>query len=47
LDVLVDDAEIARRRAVAPKWVPRASTGWLKRYALVVGNASSGASMLD
>jgi dihydroxy-acid dehydratase len=46
LDVLVDDAEIARRRAAAPKWVPRATTGWLKRYALVVGNASSGASML-
>jgi dihydroxy-acid dehydratase len=46
LDVLVDDAEIARRRAAAPKWVPRATTGWLKRYALVVGNASSGASRL-
>ena len=46
LEVVLDDAEIARRRAAAPKWVPRATTGWLKRYALVVGNASSGASML-
>ena len=46
LEVLLDDVEIARRRATAPKWVPRATSGWLKRYALVVGNASSGASML-
>jgi dihydroxy-acid dehydratase len=46
LEVVLDDAEIARRRAAAPKWEPRATTGWLKRYALVVGNASSGASML-
>jgi dihydroxy-acid dehydratase len=46
LEVLLDDTEIARRRAAAPQWVPRATTGWLKRYALVVGNASSGASML-
>jgi len=44
LDALLDDAEIARRRAAAPAWKPRAITGWLRRYALMVGNASSGAS---
>ena len=46
LDVVLDDSEIAARRASAPVWKPRPITGWLKRYALVVGNASSGASML-
>ena len=45
LEVLLDDAEIARRRAAAPAWVPRAVSGWLRRYSLMVGNASSGASM--
>jgi dihydroxy-acid dehydratase len=46
LAALLDDAEIARRRAVAPAWKPRATSGWLRRYALSVGNASSGASLL-
>ena len=46
LEALIDDAEIARRRAAAPAWKPRAMTGWLRRYALTVGNASSGASLL-
>jgi dihydroxy-acid dehydratase len=45
LEALVDAAEIARRRAAAPAWKPRAITGWLRRYALMVGNASSGASL--
>jgi len=45
LEVLLDDAEIARRRASAPAWKPRATSGWLRRYAQMVGNASSGASM--
>ncbi|MCL2105172.1 MAG: dihydroxy-acid dehydratase [Kiritimatiellaeota bacterium] len=45
LEVLLDDAEIARRRAAAPAWAPRATSGWLRRYALMVGNASSGAAM--
>jgi dihydroxy-acid dehydratase len=45
LEALVDPAEIARRRAAAPAWTPRATTGWLRRYALMVGNASSGASL--
>ena len=46
LEALIDDAEIARRRAAAPAWQPRATSGWLRRYALSVGNASSGASLL-
>jgi dihydroxy-acid dehydratase len=46
LEALLDDAEIARRRAAAPEWKPRAVTGWLRRYSLMVGNASSGASLL-
>jgi dihydroxy-acid dehydratase len=47
LEAVLDEAEIARRRAAAPAWKPRATSGWLKRYALMVGNASSGASMLE
>jgi len=46
LQALLDDAEIARRKAAAPAWQPRAISGWLRRYALSVGNASSGASLL-
>jgi len=46
LEALLDAAEIARRRAAAPAWKPRATSGWLRRYALSVGNASSGASLL-
>ncbi len=46
LEAELDEAEIARRRAAAPAWRPRATTGWLRRYASVVGNASSGASLL-
>jgi dihydroxy-acid dehydratase len=45
LEALLDEAEIARRRAAAPAWQPRALTGWLRRYSLMVGNASSGASL--
>ncbi|HOE61553.1 MAG TPA: dihydroxy-acid dehydratase [Kiritimatiellia bacterium] len=46
LEALLDEAEIARRRAAAPAWKPRDLGGWLRRYALSVGNASSGASLL-
>ena len=46
LEALLDEAEIASRRAAAPAWKPRAISGWLRRYALSVGNASSGASLL-
>jgi len=45
LEALLDEAEIARRRAAAPAWKPRALGGWLRRYAMIVGNASSGASL--
>ena len=45
LEALLDEAEIARRRAAAPSWQPRNLGGWLRRYALMVGNASSGASL--
>ncbi len=45
LEALLDEAEIARRRAAAPAWKPRATSGWLRRYSLMVGNASSGASL--
>jgi dihydroxy-acid dehydratase len=45
LDVMIDAAEIARRRAAAPEWEPRFVSGWLRRYAMHVGNASTGASM--
>jgi dihydroxy-acid dehydratase len=45
LEALLDDREIAKRRAAAPVWQPRILTGWLRRYSLMVGNASSGASL--
>jgi dihydroxy-acid dehydratase len=43
LTLAVDDAELARRRAA---WVPKRKTvrsKWLRRYALMVSNASNGA----
>ncbi|MFZ4395974.1 MAG: dihydroxy-acid dehydratase [Kiritimatiellia bacterium] len=43
LEVVISNAEIARRRAAAKPWQPRPLTGWLARYAQVVRNASSGA----
>jgi len=46
IDAVLDDAELAKRRAAAPAWQPRTISGWLRRYALSVGNASAGASML-
>ncbi len=46
LSARVGEDEIAKRRASAKPWVPRAYGGWLKRYSLLVGNASSGASLL-
>jgi len=45
LEALLDDSEIESRRAAAPAWQPRDMGGWLRRYALMVGNASSGASL--
>ena len=45
LEALLGETEIARRRAAAPAWQPCDLGGWLRRYALMVGNASSGASL--
>jgi dihydroxy-acid dehydratase len=43
LTLLVDEAEIARRLAEAPTFVPKIRTGWLGRYAHFVTSASDGA----
>ncbi len=43
LEARLCEAEIAARRAAAKPWPPRAVTGWLRRYAKLVGNASTGA----
>jgi dihydroxy-acid dehydratase len=45
LEVALTEAEIAARRAVAQPWPERQVTGWLKRYAKLVGNASTGATL--
>ncbi len=47
LEAVLSDEEIAKRRAEAAPYKPRPLTGWLKRYAAVVGNASTGASLKD
>lgn len=38
-------SEIAKRRKAQKKWAPRIKGGWLERYAKLVGNASTGASL--
>ena len=45
LEAILDPAEIETRRATAKPRAARNLTGWLKRYAGQVGNASSGAAM--
>jgi dihydroxy-acid dehydratase len=45
LEVALTDDEIAARRAAAQPWPERQVTGWLKRYAKLVGNASTGATL--
>ncbi len=45
IDVKLAKAEIARRRKAQKPWTPRIKGGWLERYARVVGNASTGASL--
>jgi len=37
--------EIAARAKKARKWMPRVRGGWLERYSMFVGNASTGASL--
>ncbi|MBP5227267.1 MAG: dihydroxy-acid dehydratase [Kiritimatiellae bacterium] len=46
LNAALSEEEIAARRAAAPEWKPRAIGGWLRRYSLQVGNASSGGSLI-
>ena len=43
LDLLVDDADLARRRAEFEPLPPRYSRGVLAKYARLVGSASRGA----
>ena len=45
LEAKLSDEEIAARRAAAQPWPPRPVTGWLARYAKLVGNASTGATL--
>ncbi len=45
LEVKLSDAELAERRANAKPWQPHEATGWLRRYAKLVGNASTGATL--
>ncbi len=39
------EKEVAARRKAAKAWRPRIRGGWLERYAQLVGNASTGASL--
>ena len=43
LQLLVDDAEIARRTAALPPFEPKVKRGWLARYLLHVSSADTGA----
>lgn len=45
IDVLLSDEELEQRRRIAKPWPARNVTGWLARYAKLVGNASTGASL--
>ena len=45
LEAKLSDEEVAARRAAAQPWPPRPVTGWLARYAKLVGNASTGATL--
>lgn len=45
LEVRLEAATISKRKAEQKPWKPRILTGWLRRYAQLVGNASSGATL--
>ena len=47
LDLLVDPAEVQRRLAALPDFVPDIPSRWLRRYARLVSSASTGAVFLD
>jgi dihydroxy-acid dehydratase len=45
LDLLVDGAELDRRKGEMPAWEPKVKHGWLARYAMHVLSADKGAVM--
>ena len=45
LNANLTEDEIAARRKAQAAWTPRIRGGWLERYARLVGNASTGASL--
>ncbi len=45
IDAKLTKAEIAKRRKAMKSWSPRIKGGWLERYSMLVGNASTGASL--
>ena len=45
IEANLSKSEIAARARKAKKWSPRIKGGWLERYAKLVGNASTGASL--
>lgn len=47
LDLLVDAAELERRREALPLFTPRISKGWLRRYSWFVSSADRGAVLND
>ncbi len=47
LGLLVDPAEVQRRLAALPDFVPDIPSRWLRRYARLVSSASTGAVFLD
>jgi len=47
LDLLVDPAEVQRRLAELPPFIPTIESRWLRRYARLVSSASTGAVFLD
>ena len=47
IDLLVDEDELLRRRAVLPSFTPRIGRGWLRRYSWQVTSADTGAVLSD
>jgi dihydroxy-acid dehydratase len=47
LDLLVDPAELERRRAALPPFRPKIARGWLRRYSWMVSSADTGAVLRD
>ena len=47
MEVQVDTAVFERRKKEQKPWTPRVTTGWLRRYSQLVGNASTGATLGD